>query len=113
MSRSVRRHPTFLSDYVAILDWLEQNGDERWILILANGLDDVVRLVGEVPGIGAQLDARGSVWLRKIIFPKGPYVAWYAYDSAEPTGDVWLLRLFHARQRRPVPKLARWRRDVG
>lgn len=112
MARPVRRHATFMADYVAILDWLERHGDSRWILILAKGLDDVVRLVGELPGIGACMDERSPVVLRKIIFPKGPYVAWYAYDAEDPGGAVWLLRLFHARQRRPSPSLERWRQDV-
>jgi hypothetical protein len=54
------------------------------------------------------MDAREAVLMRKIIFPKGPYVAWYAYDPDDPEGEVWLLRLFHARQRRPAPSLRRW-----
>jgi hypothetical protein len=108
MPRPVRRHATFMADYVAILAWLEQHGDRDWILVLAKGLDDVVRLLSELPGVGSRMDARESVLMRKIIFPKGPYVAWYAYDPDDPEGEVWLLRLFHARQRRPAPSLRRW-----
>lgn len=110
MPRVVRRHETFMADYIAILEWLVQHDERPWILVLAKGLDDVVRLLAELPGVGTRMDQREHVVMRKIIFPKGPYVAWYAYDSDDPEGEVWLLRLFHARQRRPTPSLRRWLR---
>ena len=56
------------------------------------------------PAAGPKVAEEGTVILRKLIFPKGPFVAWYLYDAADPEGELWLVRLFHARQKRPNPE---------
>lgn len=112
MPHQVRRHPSFVADYLVLLEQLEQGGERERIVVLAHGLEEVVEVLSELPGVGVRLDAQGSVVMRKIIFKKGPYVAWYAHDSADPEGEVWLLRLFHARQKRPAPRARRWLRGA-
>ena len=104
MARSVRRHPDFEADYVAQLNWLVLHKERDWIVNLAKGLREIAVLVGKIPGVGAPMAQDGSRRFRKIIFPKGPYVAWYTYDETDPEGEVWLLRLFHARQARPMAR---------
>jgi plasmid stabilization system protein ParE len=104
----VRRHPDFEADYVALLNSIVDRGEATWVGILADGLERTVRLLSSFPAAGTKVDRRGTTALRKILFPRGPYLAWYLHDIGDVTADVWLVRLFHARQRRPVPKLRRW-----
>jgi hypothetical protein len=99
--RAVHRHPDFEADYLAQLDWLVAQGEQGWIAILAEGLDSVVELLSSFPAAGAPEGRSGRAGLRKIVFPRGPYVAWYVYDADDPAGAVWLLRLFHVRQEKP------------
>lgn len=75
---------------------------------MREGLDHVRRMLSKVPGVGTLVDTKGAFVLRKVFWPEGPYLAWYVYDPADRKGDVWLVRLFHARQRRPKPNPARW-----
>lgn len=51
--------------------------------------------------------------LRRVILPSTPYVAWYVYDEECADGEVILVRLFHAQQRRPAPDPSRWLPRVG
>src|SRR5262245_59503373 len=108
MRRFVRRHADFEADYIALLGDLVARGEREWIVTLASGLEDVCRMLSRFPAAGPRLADRGTVQMRKLLFPKGPYVAWYLYDDADPGGDVWLVRLFHARQRRPAPRPGKW-----
>jgi len=105
---TVKRHPDFEADYVVLLDSIVKRGEPAWIEVLADGLARTVRLLARFPAAGARVDRRGTLTLRKILFPRGPYVAWYVHDEADPKGEVWLVRLFHARQHRPAPALRRW-----
>ena len=106
--RAVRRHPDFERDFVAQLAWLAAHGSPEWITSLRDGLDKVIRMLGRVPGAGTLVDRKERHVLRKVFWPEGPYVAWYVYAPGERAGDVWLVRLFHARQRRPKPDPSRW-----
>jgi plasmid stabilization system protein ParE len=108
MPRAVRRHPDFEADYLALLGDLVAHGQSEWITALGSGLEDVVRMLSAFPAAGPPIAERGTVQLRKLLFRKGPYVVWYLYDPTHPDGEVWLVRLFHARQRRPAPRLGRW-----
>ena len=65
-------------------------------------------MLARFPAAGPLMAEQGTVVLRKVIFPKGPFVAWYLYDTEHPDGELWLMRLFHARQKRPSPE--RWLR---
>lgn len=106
--RVVRRHADFEADYVEILDWLVDLGARARIVELAGGLHEVVRMLATFPTAGPRMAERGTVVLRKLIFPRGPFVAWYLHDAEAAGGDLWLVRLFHARQQRPDP--GRWLR---
>jgi plasmid stabilization system protein ParE len=108
--RTVRLHADFEADYVAQLEWLVSREERDWIVNLETGLEEVIQLLSVFPEAGTVVAERGTVVLRKIIFPKGPYVGWYVYDTSEPHGEVWLARLFHARQKRPAPSPRRWAR---
>jgi len=88
---------------VAQLAWLVSQGASTRIVQLTDGLHEVVRMLSAFPVAGPKVAESGSVLLRKLIFPKGPFVAWYLYDAAEPDGELWLVRLFHARQKRSNP----------
>jgi plasmid stabilization system protein ParE len=106
--RTVRRHLDFEADFIAQLDWLARHGFRRWILELRTGLDEVTGLIARFPHAGSLVDERGTVELRKVFWKRGPYLAWYVHDRAARRGDLWLVRLFHARQRRPKPNPAKW-----
>jgi plasmid stabilization system protein ParE len=108
MSRAVRRPRDFEADFLRLLESILSAGDESWISILLDGVKQASRMLGRFPAAGVLLAQRGSVVLRKLILRRGPYVAWYVYDTEDPDGDVWLVRLFHARQRRPLPRPGRW-----
>jgi hypothetical protein len=106
MGRPVRQHTHFEADYLALLDGLVEQENGASIEALASGVEEIARMLSKLPGVGSRIAQDGPVLMRKIIFPKGPWVAWYVYDAEDPSGAVWLLRLFHARQKRPHP--ARW-----
>lgn len=106
--RRVQRHGDFHLDHQAHLRWIEGRGEERWALALLNEIVRVSALLQDFPSIGLRRDKRGTLELRQIAFARLPYVAWYVFDPADPTGDLWLVRLFHARQLRPAPHVDQW-----
>ena len=106
--RLVRVHPDFEADFVAQLDWLVRHREREWIVKLRDGLERVIGLVARFPGAGTLVDERAGIALRKVFWPSGPYVAWYIYDQASSEGDIWFVRLFHARQTRPRPDPGKW-----
>lgn len=106
--RRARIHPDFAADYVAQLDWLVAHGERAWIEHLADGTERILTTLPTFPEIGAREAHEGTVELRVIRYRKGPYRAWYIYDRDAPAGDIWLVRLFHARQRRRKPDPSRW-----
>ncbi len=115
---SVRRwrvhiHAQFRSDLDAIVRWLADRGERAWIEILDRGIDSLVAFVSRYPAIGTVLDRQGRVELRRLLFPKGPYLAWYVVDETRRRHEVWLVRLFHARQDRPRPDASTWLQLVG
>lgn len=68
----------------------------------------VVSALEAFSAMGSKQARSGNVELRSLRYPKLPYVAWYVYDPTDPDGDLWLVRLFHARQLRPRPDPSRW-----
>lgn len=104
--RAVKRHPDFEADYKAQLRWLVSQEARTQIVQLAEGLHEVVRMLSAFPAAGAVVAENGTIVLRKLIFPRGPFVAWYVDDLADPEGALWLVRLFHTRQKRPSPERA-------
>jgi len=106
--RRARVHSDFAADYGAQLDWLIAHGERTWIEQLADGTERILTTLPMFPEIGAREAADGTVELRVVRYQKGPYRAWYVYDRDAPAGDIWLVRLFHARQRRQRPDPSRW-----
>jgi plasmid stabilization system protein ParE len=109
-TRRVRIHGDFEADFLAQVDWLVAEGEGSWIAGLESGVDHILELLAEFPGGGQAMDREGTNSIRKLVFPRGPFVAWYAFDPDDPEGDVWLLRLFHSRQQRPRGARARRKR---
>ena len=103
---TVHFHSDFESDVRAQVRWLVAHRQRPWLEKLEQGLDEAVELLLEFPGAGEVVGKEPNVRLRKLVFRKVPYLAWYAVD--ELRGEVWFLRLFHARQKRPSPNLERW-----
>lgn len=87
----------FKDDVEAQVDWLEDE-HPSWIPKLERGLTEAFELLLDFPLAGSALPTPP---LRKLVLHKLPFVIWYSFDEA--TGRVDLLRLFHARQRRPRP----------
>jgi len=110
VNHRVRVHADFRTDLRAQLAWLETAPDARWIDGLAAGIDEAIKLLSKQPGVGTLEAAEDGSELRRLILRRLPYVIWY---STEPhaRGDVWLLRLFHARQSRPRPKMPSFERE--
>jgi len=105
VARRVRRHADFLADLEEQVGWLAQNRDARWILRLRAAIDEATRAVTRFPAMGSSVDpgdpeAEATKLLRKLVLRGVPFVMWYAVAE----DDVWLLRLFHARQKRPHAK---------
>ena len=106
MPRPVRIHRRFLADVRKQLDWLSDHGPEEWETNLLAAIEEVAGRLAHFPEIGELLQEDERLVLRKLIFRRLPYIAWYAY--VKPSGDVWLLRLFGARQERPDPDASAW-----
>lgn len=113
MPRRIRFHPDFKKDLNAQLRWLTVNRDDGWIKQLKNGLDEAIRLVSEFPAVGTIERQEGPITLRRLILRRVPYVIWFVNQDETENSDVWLLRLFHARQNRPVPTLPPWKSKPG
>ena len=102
MPPQVRRHPDFLADLEAQVLWLDRNRDARRILRLREAVYEATRALARFPNMGAPValgDPRDAAAepLRKLILRGVPFIVWYAIAG----DDVWLFRLFHARQERP------------
>jgi hypothetical protein len=109
--RRVRGHADFGVDDLAQLSWLAERGEAAWIESLLEATLRLVRALETFPAMGSKQDARGPIQLRSVRYQRLPYVAWYVYDTDDPDGDLWLVRLFHAHQLRPRPDLSRWFRQ--
>ncbi|WP_437483901.1 type II toxin-antitoxin system RelE/ParE family toxin [Sorangium sp. So ce1014] len=103
MGRRVRFRREFACDLRDQVRWLEENRGSAWVERLRTGLDEAVELLARFPAIGPaepKNDEDRAV-VRKLLLRKLPYVIWYLADTSDPGADLWLLRLFHARQDRP------------
>lgn len=103
VGRRVRFRREFARDLRDQVRWLEENRGIEWVERLRTGLDEAIELLARFPAIGraeAKNDGDGAV-VRKVLLRKLAYVVWYLVDASDPGADLWLLRLFHARQDRP------------
>ena len=104
--RVVRAHAEFDADFAARVEWLEERGELLWLERLKRELEEVRDLLATFPALGRVLEKGDGPELRWLPLPKAPYVVWYLVDA--DSGDVWLFRVFHARQDRPLrPKKRR------
>jgi plasmid stabilization system protein ParE len=108
VARIARLHGQFQSDFRAHAEWLAGEGRYDWLANLWTGIEEVADRIRQFPEIGPMLRQDRRLVLRKLIFRRLPYVAWYAYRRQRPIGDVWLVRLFGARQDRPDPDPSTW-----
>jgi plasmid stabilization system protein ParE len=102
----VRFHADFQADLRAQLGWLREHRDQAWIERLRVALDEAASLLASFPDVGTVEARDGAVVLRRLIPGKLPYAIWYLRDTSDPEGDIWLLRLFHAKQDRPLPAVS-------
>ncbi|AUX37987.1 MULTISPECIES: type II toxin-antitoxin system RelE/ParE family toxin [Sorangium] len=104
MGRRVRFRREFARDLRDQARWLGENRGSEWVERLRTGLDEAIELVARLPAIGPaeSKDSQDRAVVRRLLLRKLPYVVWYLADDSAPDADVWLLRLFHARQQRPL-----------
>ena len=111
MPRRVRVHASFARDLESQVNWLVGHAEPDWLDRLESDVGRVIALVGAYPAAGTAVERRGSIILRRVLMPSTPYLAWYVYDDRARRRDLWLVRLFHSRQRRPRPDPSLWLSD--
>jgi plasmid stabilization system protein ParE len=104
----VRLHATFRRDFRAELSWLVEHDRPEWIPNLAPAVKEIADLLRRFPEAGPMQARSPRLILRKIIFRRVPFVAWYGHLARRPIRTVWLLRMFGARQDRPRPDPFDW-----
>ena len=107
MTRRTRLERSFILDLQAQVSRLRQHRDAEYGERLRDGIFQARRLLAAKPGVGSPQLADGSIAIRKLLLRDLPFVIWYSYDELAPRADVWLLRLFHARQDGPPPIVRR------
>ncbi len=108
MARLVLR-ASFVRDVDARVAWLEENAPGEWLERFREGLTSVTRRIAAYPRSGTPLRDEAGVALRAKAFPgRLPYLVYYTHSSADPVDEVYLLRLFHYRQRRTPRQLSEW-----
>ena len=105
--RRTRLERSFILDLQAQVSWLRQHRDAEYVERLRDGIFNARRLLAAKPGVGSPQLADGSITIRKLLLRDLPFVIWYFHDELAPRADVWLFRLFHARQDRPSPVVRR------
>lgn len=92
----------FTEDFRA--DLLEQTtelvaqGRQDWAERLIEEVEAAASLLVQFPRSGQVELRRQGRALRRVVFRKLPFVAWYHWDAK--AGRVVVIRLFHVRQRR-------------
>lgn len=86
-----------------------EQGQLTWLVNLRSGIGEVAALLREHPKVGREMARSEKGILRSIRLRRYPYVVWYFHGARGRIRDVWLVRLFGARQLRPRPDAASWR----
>lgn len=73
---------------------------------LREGIDEVAELLRRYPTAGRETARSDRGVLRSIRLRRYPYVVWYGHAARGPVRELWLIRLFGARQERPSPRSA-------
>lgn len=98
-----------MRDVDARVAWLEENAPQEWLERFREGLTSVTRRIASYPLSGTPLGVETGVMLRAKAFAgRLPYLVYYTHSSAGPIDEVYLLRLFHYRQRRTPRRLREW-----
>ena len=101
MARRVRYHEAFRKDLAVQVRWLAAHRAPGQRQTLRVALQAFVRRIAARPGIGAEIELRGTCSYR--VFPIGgalPYLVWYLHDVADTNAPVSLLMLLHEMQDR-------------
>jgi len=80
--------------------WLERYRSRAEIERLRVRLAAFVTRVSRFPDAGEEVARRGTVSYREFGLGRLPYLVFYFYDTAQPSGSLWLAMLLHERQAR-------------
>lgn len=108
----VHYHPAFVTDLRAHKDWIVEHDRPAWLDALATGLNAAAALLADYPMVGPVVAEGRDTTLRRLVWSHAPYVCWYVHRQDPPIPDVWLIRLFHASQRRPAPDVRFWAAEI-
>ena len=101
MARRVRYHAQFAADLAERVRWLQKHRPPEQRTNLAQALATFKERVAAFPGLGQEVDLRGTVVYRvRPLADPLPYSVWYSYDTADENGVVSLLMLLHQAQDR-------------
>lgn len=101
MARRVRYHVQFAADLVERLRWLQKHRPPVQRTNLAQALATFRQRVTAFPGLGQEIERRGTVSYRvRPVADPLPYYVWYSYDTADERGVIALLMLLHQSQDR-------------
>lgn len=103
MRLRLRVRASFAADVDAQVARLRARGDHDRIDGLRAGIREAKRLLARFPAAGTRLDDRPDATLRRLVLRKLPFVVWYVVTEDE----LSLVRLFHARQHRPLGRARR------
>lgn len=81
------------------LEHLVEQEDSEGIERLRDDLAALEALLASFPDAGRELATQEGATLRKLKLRRCPFVIWYVHHKDRIT----LSRIYHARQRRPVP----------
>lgn len=94
----VSARDSFVADVRAQVRWLRRQDEPERVIGLREAVQEARELLSQVPRAGVSIDRDGDGELRKLVLRKVPFVVWYVFD--EGSTRVWMVRLFHVRQRR-------------
>jgi plasmid stabilization system protein ParE len=92
----------FRSDLLAQTRHLVAEDKREWAERLVDEVELAARLLANAPRAGAVETQRKGRSIRRFVLHGLPFVLWYHWR--ERSRRVVVLRLFHVRQRRPIPK---------
>jgi len=101
--RRVIARESFRADVAAQIAFLLAQEERERIANLAAEIEAAARILGTFPELGRQIGREGSTNIRALHLRRVPFVITYALAPERPP-SVMLLRIFHARQRRPLPE---------
>lgn len=108
----VHFHVRFERDLRAHRDWIVTDGQMSWLDALEAGLNETAALLADFPKIGMVAAENESAVVRRLVWTYAPYVSWYAHRASTAVRDIWLIRSFHARQRRSLPDVLFWGAEI-